>query len=141
MSASGDTTAQPCPVTFALEIFGDRWTLLVLRDVLLESRHTYKELRAANPGMATNVLADRLKRLQRRGLIEKTRDERDARQFIYRPTRLAVSVIPMIAEMIAWGSEHGDGAPDPEFVRRFREDRAALIEELQTQAREAATLS
>ncbi len=137
MSNPADTAAQPCPVTFALEIFGDRWTLLVLRDLLLESHNTYKDIRAANPSMATNVLADRLKRLQRRGLIDKSRDDRDARQYIYRPTLLAVSVIPMIVEMIVWGSEHGDGATDPEFVRRFHEDRDALIRELRARAREA----
>lgn len=121
-------------MTFALEIFGDRWTLLVLRDILLESRSTYKDIMAANPGMATNVLADRLKRLARRELISKERDEQDARQFIYRPTQLGVSVIPMLVELIVWGSTHGTGTADPTFVRRFHEDRHGLIEELQARA-------
>lgn len=129
-----------CPVTFALEVFGDRWTLLVLRDVTLEARYRYKELLAANRGLATNVLADRLKRLEKRGLISKARDGNDARQFVYKPTDLAISVIPMLVEMIVWGARHGDGAAAPDFLRRFDSDRANLIEALQREARERAGL-
>lgn len=134
MSIESESSAPTCPVAFALEVFGDRWTLLVLRDILLESRCTYKDILAANKGMATSVLADRLKRLQRRGLISKGRDGSDARQFIYRPTKLGVSVIPMLVEMIMWGVKHGNGTVDSSFMRRVNKDRDKFIKELQSRA-------
>lgn len=129
-----------CPVSFALETFGDRWTLLVLRDVMLEARYRYRELLAANPGIATNILADRLKRLEQRGLISKQRDSADARQFIYKPTYLAVSLIPMLVEMMVWGARHGNGAIDEHFLSRFDTEREQLIRQLQQKARADAGL-
>jgi len=123
-----------CPVSFALEIFGDRWTLIVLKDVVLESRYRYKDLLAANPGIATNILADRLKRLEQRGFVSKQRDAHDARQYLYKPTRLAISTIPMLVEMIIWGSENGVGRGSKQFTQRFKSDREGLIRELQQSA-------
>ena len=125
-----------CPISFALEIFGDRWTLLVLRDLLLRGRRRYRELLRSEEGIATNVLADRLKRLERRGLISKSRDEADGRQFVYAATPLAVSLVPMLIEMIVWGARNGAGASlDPAFIARFETDREALIAEVQAQVR------
>lgn len=140
MSKTKSTGQDPCPVTFALEVFGDRWTLRILREVLLVYRYSYKELLTANPGIATNVLADRLKRLETRKLVTKTRDPKDARQFLYKPTELAISVIPMLVEMIIWGSKHGNGEVDPSFTKRFQTERDVLVQELQTTAREKADL-
>lgn len=137
---SSTPPSNPCPVSFALETFGDRWTLIVLRDVVLESRYQYKEILAANPGLATNILADRLRRLQRRGLVSKQRDDEDARQYLYKPTNLAISVVPMLVEMIIWGTEHGEGHGSRQFSRKFKTDREGLIWKLQQKAREDAGL-
>lgn len=125
-----------CPISFALEIFGDRWTLLVLRDLLLRSRSRFRELLACEEGIATNVLTDRLKRLEQKGLIRKEQDTDDARQFVYRPTPLAVSVVPMLIEMTIWGARNsGDVKVDRELLRRFDTDRDRLIADLQAQVR------
>lgn len=140
MSNIKNSTNQACPVSSSLDIFGDRWTLLVLRDVLLESRHSYKELMFANPGIATSVLADRLKRLESRGLLTKNRDLSDARQFVYHPTDLAIAVIPMLVEMIVWGSRHGNASVGDLFMEKFDTDREKLIFDLQVKARESAGL-
>lgn len=131
----------PCPVSFALETFGDRWTLVVLRDLVLNAHYRYKDLLGANPGIATNILADRLRRLEQRGLVSKQRDANDARQYLYKPTSLAISVIPMLVEMIIWGSENGDGLGSAKFTERFKSDREGLIAELQDNARQQAGLS
>ena len=140
MNDIGKPAHNPCPVTFALEVFGDRWTLLVLRDVLLEGRYSYKELLAANPGIATNVLADRLKRLEQRQLVTKTRDPSDARQFVYKPTHLGISVIPMLVEMMVWGSKHGNAQATTSLVERFESDRESLLLELKKAATKKARL-
>jgi len=133
MTKSRKPTPPPCPVTYALEIFGDRWTLLVLKDLILEARYRYKDLMAANSGLATNVLADRLKRLEQRGLIEKTRDPQDGRQFVYLPTGTAIGLIPMLVEMIAWSARQGVSQVPPEFLERIERDRAGLIADLTEQ--------
>ena len=117
-----------CPISFALGIFGDRWSLLVLRDLILKGRRRYKELVAAEEGIATNILSDRLSRLEEHGLIVREPDEKDRRQVLYRPTEIAVDLIPMLVELIVWGAHNDpDTAVRDEFVAQFEEDRDALI--------------
>lgn len=141
MPLSDQETRSDCPISFALEVFGDRWTLLVLRDLLLRSRSRYRELLASEEGIATNVLADRLRRLEQRELIRKERDALDARQYVYKPTKRALSLVPMLVEMIVWGMENGVSArADRGFVRRFEKDRGRLIADLQAQVRKAGGL-
>lgn len=136
MSNSDQPRRSTCPISFALEIFGDRWTLLVLRDLLLRSRTRYRELLACEEGIATNVLADRLRRLEQKGLIRKERDQQDARQYVYKPTHLAVSVIPMLIEMTVWGARNSKSANvDRNLLRRFDKDREQLIAEIQARVR------
>lgn len=120
-----------CPISYALEIFGDRWTLLVLRDLMLNARRRYKELLACPEGIATNVLADRLKRLEHRGLVSKVRDPMDARQYLYDPTEAAIELVPMLFELIAWSARNGDGQFDPRLVQRISQDRVEFILETQ----------
>lgn len=136
MGRSDQPKRSTCPISFALEIFGDRWTLLVLRDLLLKSHSRYRELLACEEGIATNVLADRLKRLEQKGLIRKEQDTQDARQYVYKPTRLAVSVVPMLIEMTVWGARNNkDTTADRDLLRRFDKDRERLIADLQAQVR------
>ena len=140
MTQKGGSKRSSCPISYALEIFGDRWTLLVLRDLMLEARFHYKDLLASADGIATNVLADRLKRLERRGLIRRERDPSDARQFIYMPTQAAIGLIPMLIELIVWSAENTDSSVDPELIRRFHNDRENLIAELQNTVGQRAGL-
>jgi len=136
MGRSEQPKRSTCPISFALEIFGDRWTLLVLRDLLLKSRRRYRELLAGEEGIATNVLADRLRRLEQKGLIRKEQDQQDARQYVYKPTRLAVSVVPMLIEMTVWGARNSkDTTVDRDLLRRFDKEREQLILDLQAKVR------
>jgi DNA-binding HxlR family transcriptional regulator len=125
-----------CPIAFALEIFGDRWTLLVLRDVLLEGRFRYNEILRANSGLATNILTDRLKRLEGRGLLLRRRDPQDGRQYLYFPTEQAIGLIPMLLEMVIWSAGQGSGPLPKGFAERFENEREAMIGELQDDVRE-----
>lgn len=140
MGAATEPQRSDCPISFALEMFGDRWTLIVLRDLMLRSRNRYRELLESDEGIATNVLAERLKRLERRNLITKKRDPADARQFIYLPTELAVDLVPMLVEMIAWGIRTGDNKAASGFLERFETERDILILELQQKIRKEANL-
>lgn len=117
-----------CPISFALGIFGDRWSLLVLRDLVFKNKRRFKELLAAEEGIATNILSDRLRRLEDHGLIVREPDAQDGRQFIYRPTQMAVDLVPMLVELVVWGARNDpDSAVPGKFIEQFDEDRDALI--------------
>lgn len=114
-----------CPIHFALETFGDRWTLLVLRDLLLKGRTSYSDFLHAGERIATNILADRLQRLQEDGLVVQGADGR------YRPTAKALDLLPLLIEMILWSATHDPDTAAPDaFIQRARQDRDALLAEL-----------
>ena len=119
-----------CPINVALEMFGDRWSLLILRDMLLLGKYRYGEFLSTGEGISTNILASRLKQLESHGLIEKLvgLDDRKASQYL--PTDLGMSLLPVLLAVIAWGLEHQDDTGVPDFVRqRLREDPARLVAE------------
>jgi DNA-binding HxlR family transcriptional regulator len=140
MGQADEPLRSNCPISFALEIFGDRWTLIVLRDLMLHQRQRYKDLLACEEGIATNVLADRLMRLEQRGLITKDRDPADARKYIYQPTELAVGLVPMLLEMIVWGARSSKSGRNSKLITSFKTEREALISDLQKSIREWAGL-
>ena len=117
-----------CPINFGLEIFGDQWTLLILRDLLIEQKRTFKAFQASAEGIASNILTERLKRLEAAGLITRTKSETDARQMIYAPTDAGRALLPVLVEMAYWGATHdaATGAP-PAFRAAYEADRAGLI--------------
>ena len=122
-----------CPIAHALDLVGDRWTLLVLRDLLFGSKRRFTELLASREGIATNVLTDRLRRLEEAGLIAREPDPDDGRKALYRPTEAGVALAPTLIEMVLWGLDHGPkggSAPPAALVERMRTDREALLGEL-----------
>jgi DNA-binding HxlR family transcriptional regulator len=113
-----------CPVHFALEVFGDAWTLLIVRDLMLKGRTSYGDFLHAEEGIATNVLADRLVRLQEDGVIERRGTE-------YRLTPKGIDLLPILLDIIAWSARYdAKTAADRRFVRRLRQDRAGLESEI-----------
>jgi len=120
-----------CPISFALETFGDTWSLLVMRDLLFKGKRTFSEFLRSEEGIATNVLAARLRALEEAGLV---RAEGEGRNVRYRPTPKGLDLIPTLLEMIAWSARHdARSAAPPAFVARIRKDRVELITELREQ--------
>ena len=124
-----------CPLSIALELFGDRWTLLILRDLLLKGFDTFKQFQQSGEGIATNILADRLKRLQQAGLIVARRSETDARVITYRPTRKGLDLLPALIEMILWTASYERTAAPAALLCRLRGDRAAFIAQIEARFR------
>ncbi len=113
-----------CPIHFALEVFGDSWTLLVIRDLMLKGRTSYGDFLHAEEGIATNVLADRLVRLQEDGVVER-------HVHGYRLTPKGIDLLPVLLEIIAWSAKYDPKtAAERRFVRRLRRDRAGLETEI-----------
>lgn len=116
-----------CPIAASLDILGDRWTLLVLRDMLLDGRSRFSEL-AANESIATNILSDRLSRLVHLGLIEKVDDPEDGRRAIYLPLQPAIDLMPVLAELVAWGIQYTQVPDSPQFAPLVEEkSRRAFV--------------
>jgi len=103
-----------CPIAASLDIFGDRWTLLVLRDMLLGGKSHYGEF-VKEESVASNILADRLAALVDRGIIERVPDPEDGRKYTYRPLEPAIELLPAIAEIAAWGVKYTDIAVPPDM--------------------------
>jgi DNA-binding HxlR family transcriptional regulator len=100
-----------CPINAAVEAFGDRWSLLVLRDIMFGGRRHFRELQAGSEeGIASNILADRLKRLVHDGLL--TRDEAGPGQkATYSLTEQAIQLVPVFAQLGSWGVRHRPTTP------------------------------
>src|SRR5258708_20546696 len=101
-----------CPINASLEILGDRWSLLIVRDLMLRSYQTYKELLSSDEGIATNILAERLKRLDAAGIISTSHDAEDRRKVVYRLTAKGIDLAPIVVGLILWGAQNDPtGAP------------------------------
>src|ERR1700693_5643204 len=95
-----------CPINAAIEAFGDRWSLIVLRDIVFEYRRDVRELQPnAIEGIASNILADRLKRLVKSGLLTRE-DTRPGQRARYSLTEPAIQLVPVVAQLGSWGLRH-----------------------------------
>ena len=92
-----------CPTNFTVETFGDSWSLLILRDLLTLGKHSFGEFLRSDERIGPSVLADRLARLERNGIIARTPDETDARKVTYSVTERGLEVIPLLYEAARWG--------------------------------------
>lgn len=121
-----------CPINFGLEIFGDKWSLLVLRDVLLQGKSSFKAFQQSEERIASNVLAERLARLERAGLLRREVHKEDARQLRYLPTNAARKLLPALVELAYWGATHDAKTAAPSsFVHAYKNDKAALLQSLE----------
>jgi DNA-binding HxlR family transcriptional regulator len=104
-----------CPVAGALDIVGDRWTLLVVRD-LLRGKRRYGDLAASAEHIPTNILADRLRRLEQAGLVERRQYNERPPRYEYRLTRTGKDLAPVVRSVAAWGLQHVPGTKVPADV-------------------------
>lgn len=112
-----------CPINLTLEVLGDRWSLLVIRDMMFGGRRRFRELLTrSEEGIASNILADRLKRLVEAGLLTRADDPSHKQKAIYSLTEAAIQLVPVFAQMGAWGRRHRPVTEDLSI-------RAQLLEE------------
>jgi len=93
-----------CPINLSLEIFGDAWTLLVLRDMMFSGKRHFRELLQSDERISSNILADRLARLVENGVLTKTNDPTHKQKAIYSLTEKGIALLPIIVQIGAWGS-------------------------------------
>jgi DNA-binding HxlR family transcriptional regulator len=100
-----------CPMAYGLDSFGDRWSLLIIRDLMLHGKKTYSEFLASDENIATNILITRLKHLEAEGIVSKTKDPQNRRSNIYSLTEKGRDLAPVLIEIIRWSGKH-DAKPE-----------------------------
>jgi DNA-binding HxlR family transcriptional regulator len=118
-----------CPLNASVEMLGDRWSLLIIRDMMLRGSCTYKEFMECYEGIATNILADRLKKLVRNGIITTEADKSDKRKTLYRLTEKGIDLAPALTEMVLWAAAHEETGNQP-LVRQMREDKDRFLNKI-----------
>lgn len=122
-----------CPINLALEMFGDQWSLLIIRDIVFWGKHTFGEFLASDEGIATNILADRLAKLEANGILAKKADSNNGRKFVYSLTDKGMGLIPALLEVAAWSAQYNGPAYIPaEFMAEARKDREQLLLRIRT---------
>lgn len=119
-----------CPISIALELLGDPWSLLIVRDLMFKDRRTYNDFLTGGEGIASNILADRLRKLEVADIIEKRRDPRDGRRFIYRLSTKGIDLAPVLTELVIWSARHEQTDAPLAIVRAMSGDKAAFLAEV-----------
>lgn len=127
MNTTYKSRGSGCPISYSLDIFGDRWTLLILRDLLLSGKQRYREFLASEEAIASNILSDRLRRLEAMKLILREPDPKDRRQAIYQATDKGRTLLPVLLEIAAWGASNDPNTAAPSgFAKSFYTNRGAF---------------
>ena len=119
-------------------MLGDRWSLLIIRDMMLRGFHSYKEFLECYEGIATNILADRLRKLIAHGIIQAAPDPSDGRKLIYSLTAKGIDLAPVLTEMVLWAAAHEDTG-NPALVRQMRNDRGKFLDAIRDRWKSSAS--
>lgn len=120
-----------CPISYALDIFGDSWSLLIIRDMIFKAKKYYGDFSSSAEGISTNILADRLSKLEASGIITKTEDEENRTRVVYRLTQKGKELLPMLVEMITWAAKYDEKTEAPKrIIKRIKNERSVYIKEI-----------
>lgn len=118
-------------MSYALDFVGDKWTLLVMRDLIMAGKRYFQDFLESDEKIASNILTSRLKMLEAAGMITRATDPEHGRRVIYSPTAKALDLLPAMLELVRWSAAYDPktGAP-PAFVRRIANNREAMVAEI-----------
>lgn len=134
--AKGPKHRSGCPVSASLEVFGDRWSLLIVRDLMVRGFRRFKEFQQSGEGIATNILAGRLRRLQQAGIVTAEVDDEDARAVNYRLTEKGIDLAPALLELLIWGSRHEYCEAPCNVIEQMAKNREQVLAEVRRRWRE-----
>jgi DNA-binding HxlR family transcriptional regulator len=119
-----------CPVSISLEILGDRWSLLIIRDLMVRGFRKFKQFRESGEGIASNILSDRLKKLQAKGIITTEMEETDRRRLNYRLTEKGIDLAPVLLDLLVWGARHEKTGAPAALILNMERNREKLLFEV-----------
>jgi DNA-binding HxlR family transcriptional regulator len=125
-----------CPVNVSLERFGDRWSLLIIRDLMIRGYRTFKEFQHSGEGIASNILADRLRHLEASGIITAEAEKTDGRKVNYRLTKKGIDLAPVVLELLVWAAQHEQTAASCDLILKMAKNRKELLAEARRRWRE-----
>lgn len=132
-----------CAVNYGVEMFGDRWSLLIIRDIIFSGKKTYGQFLKSKEGIATNVLASRLAFLEEQGILARTPSPADGRKDFYTLTDKGVDLVPIVLSIGMWSLQHdadSDARFHTDFVARLRADPVRLGEEVKVLVRDGGCI-
>lgn len=127
------STLQPrsgCPISLALELLGDPWSLLIVRDLMFKGVGTFNGFLHAGEGIASNILSNRLSRPEAAGILTRRRDDKDVRRVCYRLTAKGMDLAPVLVDLVVWSAKHEDTDAPAVTVRRMRLHRERFLTEV-----------
>lgn len=116
-----------CPLNASVEMLGDRWSLLILRDMMLRGYQTFNEFLHSDEKIASNILTDRLRRLESYGIVETEQDLSDGRKIIYTLTPKGIDLAPVLTEMVLWAARHEETG-NQSLVQQMRTGKEELLD-------------
>lgn len=125
-----------CPVSISLEKFGDRWSLLIIRDLMVRGYRTFKEFQDSGEGIASNILTDRLQNLEASGIITAEVEEADGRRVNYRLTKKGIDLAPLLLELLIWGARHEETSAPCALIAQMENCREQVLAEVRRRWRE-----
>jgi DNA-binding HxlR family transcriptional regulator len=116
-------------VSLSLEVLGDRWSLLIVRDLMVRGFHTFREFLESGEGIATNILAARLKKLEAAGIVAAEAEARDGRKVNYRLTEKGIDLASVMLELLIWGARHEPSGAPRALIGELENHRDAVLAE------------
>ena len=128
-----------CPVSISLDIFGDRWSLLIIRDLMVRGFRNFKEFQQAGEGIATNILSDRLQKLEAAGIIVAEEERSDRRRANYRLTGKGIDLAPVLLELLIWAARHENTGAPCALIEHMEKNRDQVLAEARRRWRDRDT--
>ncbi|WP_221392951.1 helix-turn-helix domain-containing protein [Dyadobacter sp. NIV53] len=120
-----------CPVSYSLDIFGDKWTLLILRDMMLDEKTSYSEFMTSQEKIASNILINRLNTLHSQGFVTKKASPLNKSKFLYTLTEKAIDLVPVIVDLIEWGEKYNKKGQPKSVLDKVLKNKPKAVKEIQ----------
>jgi DNA-binding HxlR family transcriptional regulator len=130
-----------CPISCSLDVFGDRWSLLIIRDVMLRGKVSYSEFLASEEKIASNILVSRLAILEEEEILVKEVSPANKSKFLYSLTQKGADLLPIVIEIMDWGAKYNKNCPRKELGQRIKKDKAKVIRSLGEELRKRAKIA
>ncbi len=124
-----EKTRSDCPISCSLDVFGDKWSLLIIRDIMLRGKLSYSEFLESEEKIATNILANRLSVLEAENILTKQVSPQNRSKYIYSLTAKGIDLLPIVIEIMDWGAKYNANCPRREVGKKIKKDKAGVIKE------------
>ncbi|MHA4738199.1 winged helix-turn-helix transcriptional regulator [Dyadobacter sp. MSC1_007] len=124
-----------CPISCSLDVFGDKWSLLIIRDIMLRGKVSYSEFLASEEKIASNILVNRLTVLEAEKILVKEVSPANKSKFLYSLTQKGADLLPIVIEIMDWGAKYNENCPRRELGKKIKKDKAGVVKELSQELR------